>query len=66
MLRHQSTQHFPPNTYALLRALSVSPCGIIPKMYLCTTVDSACDVGSDQWVVSVPFDCLLVVSFGFL
>ena len=63
---HHITQHLPPSTYALFRALSVAPYGLIPRMYLCIGVDSACDVGNDQWAISVPFDCLFDVSFGFL
>ena len=63
---HQIAQHLPLSTYALLRVLSITPCGLIPRMYLCTAVDSASDMGSDQWVVSVLFDYLFDVSFGFL
>ena len=58
----QIAQHFPPNTYAFLRAISVVPCGLIPRMYLCTTVDSTRDVGSDKWAISMPFDNLFNVS----
>ena len=56
---------FSPSTYALLRVLSVAPCGLFPKMYLCT-IDSARDMGNNQWVASVPFDYLFNVSFSFL
>ena len=65
MPRHQLTQHLPSSTYALLRVLSVAPCGLFPRMYLCT-VDSAHDVSSVQWAISVPFDYLFDVLFGFL
>ena len=57
---------FAPNTYALLRALSVAPYGLFPRKYLCIAVDSTRDVGNDQWTVSVPFDCFFNVLFGFL
>ena len=57
---------FVPSTYALLRALSVAPYGLIPRMHLCTIVDLECDVGINQWAVSVPFDYLFDVWFGFL
>ena len=66
MLRHQIAQHFPPSTCALLRALSVAPCGLTPRMYLYTTIDSVQDMGSDQWAISMRFGCLCNVSFGFL
>ena len=66
MPHHQIVQHFPPVLMLFLKALSVGPCGLISRMYLCTTVDSARDVGSDQWAISVPFDYLFDVSFGFL
>ena len=66
MPRHQFAQYLPSNTFALLRASSVAPCGLIPRMYLCTVVDSARDVGNDQWAIIVPFDCFFYVSFGFL
>ena len=47
MPHNQITQRFPPSTYALLRALSVAPCGLIPRMYMCIAVDLTCDLGSD-------------------
>ena len=55
---HQIAHHLTPSTYALFRALSVAPCGLILRMYLCTSIDLACNVGSDQWAISVLFDCL--------
>ena len=48
-LCHVTNSHniCPPSTYALLRVLSVAPCGLFPRMYL-HTVDSARDVSNDQ------------------
>ena len=66
MPHHQIIQHLPPSSYALLRALSVAPCGLIPRMFLCTAIHSMRDVGSDQCAISVLFDCLSNVSLGFL
>ena len=66
MSHHQIAQHLASSTYALLRVLSVAPCGLIPRMYLCIAINSARDVGSDQWVLSMPFDCLFDMSFGLL
>ena len=57
---------FASSTYARLRALNVAPCGLIPRLHLCIAINSARDVGSDQWAVNVPFDYLFDVSFGFL
>ena len=63
---HQIVQHFPPSTYALLRALSIAHRGLIPKMYLCTTVDLVRDMGSDQWAISMLFGYLFNASLNFL
>ena len=58
MPHHQIIQHLPPSTYALLKALSVAPYGLILRKYLCTTVDTTCDVESDQCAIGVLFGCL--------
>ena len=46
--------------------LSVAPCGLIPRMYPCTVVDSPRDMRSNQRAISLPFDSLFDVLFGFL
>ena len=56
---------FSYSTYALLRVLSVAPCGLFSRMCL-HTIDLVCDVSEDQWATSVPFDYLFDVSFSFL
>ena len=66
MPHHQIVQHFPPSTYALLRALSVAPCGLLVMKYLCLVVDSVRGVGHDQCAVRMPFDCLFNMLFSFV
>ena len=60
------TTFAPPTLMLSLRALSVAPCGLIPRMYLCIAVDLVRDMGSDQWAIGVLFDCLFNASLDFL
>ena len=65
MPHHQIAEYLAPNTYALLKALSVALYGLILMMYLCTTVNLECGIGSDQWSIRVLFECLFYVSLDF-